>query len=231
MTEQTTAQRIQDMLDMNFNFYPGPPGVTAKTIAAEIERLTAEVASKQETIDMLLEDERDAFRHERAQLETQLAKARAEVARREADLSTARITITEVESERNGANAFLDEVAFILQMPPAYMGGVNGWAQVKMQGLAEARAWKPALDAAVEALTDARAQIAAKDKRIAELEQLAALSPIKVGDISITLGLTETGEARMTFDGADDATLAVVAGKFALAMQATMESAKDVPNA
>ena len=51
-------------------------------IAAEIERLTAEVASKQETIDMLLEDERDAFRHERAQLETQLAKARAEVARR-----------------------------------------------------------------------------------------------------------------------------------------------------
>ena len=83
MTEntQTTAQRIQDMLDMNFNFYPGPPGVTAKTIAAEIERLTAEVASKQETIDMLLEDERDAFRHERAQLETQLAKARAEVER------------------------------------------------------------------------------------------------------------------------------------------------------
>ena len=142
MTEQTqtTAQRIQDMLDMNFNFYPGPPGVTAKTIAAEIERLTAEVASKQETIDMLLEDERDAFRHERAQLETQLAKARAEVARREADLSTARITITEVESERNGANAFLDEVAFILQMPTAYMGGVNGWAEVKMQGLAEARA-------------------------------------------------------------------------------------------
>ena len=163
MTEQTqtTAQRIQDMLDMNFNFYPGPPGVTAKTIAAEIERLTAEVASKQETIDMLLEDERDAFRHERAQLETQLAKARAEVARREADLSTARITITELDSERNGANAFLDEVAYILQMPPAYMGGVNGWAQVKMQGLAEARAWKPALDAAVEALTDARAQIAA----------------------------------------------------------------------
>lgn len=83
MTEQTqtTAQRIQDMLDMNFNFYPGPPGVTAKTIAAEIERLTAEVASKQETIDMLLEDERDAFRHERAQLETQLAEARAEVER------------------------------------------------------------------------------------------------------------------------------------------------------
>lgn len=83
MTEntQTTAQRIQDMLDMNFNFYPGPPGVTAKTIAAEIERLTAEVASKQETIDMLLEDERDAFRHERAQLETQLAKARAEIDR------------------------------------------------------------------------------------------------------------------------------------------------------
>ena len=39
MTEntQTTAQRIQDMLDMNFNFYPGPPGVTAKTIAAEME--------------------------------------------------------------------------------------------------------------------------------------------------------------------------------------------------
>ena len=83
MTEntQTTAQRIQDMLDMNFNFYPGPPGVTAKTIAAEIDRLTAEAASKQDTIDMLLEDERDAFRHERAQLETQLAKARAEVER------------------------------------------------------------------------------------------------------------------------------------------------------
>lgn len=76
-----------------------------------------------------------------------------------------------------------------------------------------------------------RAELDAKDKRIAELEQLAALTPIKVGDISITLGLTETGEARMTFDGADDATLAVVAGKFALAMQATMESAKDVPNA
>ena len=83
MTEntQTTAQRIQDMLDMNFNFYPGPPGVTAKTIAAEIDRLTAEAASKQDTIDMLLEDERDAFRHERAQLETQLAEARAEVER------------------------------------------------------------------------------------------------------------------------------------------------------
>ena len=72
----------------------------------------------------------------------------------------------------------------------------------------------------------AQTQIDAKDKRIAELEQLATLSPIKVGDISITLGLTETGEARMTFDGADDATLAVVAGKFALAMQATMDGAK-----
>lgn len=76
------------------------------------------------------------------------------------------------------------------------------------------------------ALKDAQTEIGAKDKRIAELEQLAALSPIKVGDISITLGLTETGEARMTFDGADDATLAVVAGKFALAMQATMDGAK-----
>ena len=71
-----------------------------------------------------------------------------------------------------------------------------------------------------------RREIDAKDKRIAELEHLATLSPIKVGDISITLGLTETGEARMTFDGADDATLAVVAGKFALAMQATMDGAK-----
>lgn len=165
MTEQTqtTAQRIQDMLDMNFNFYPGPPGVTAKTIAAEIERLTAEVASKQETIDMLLEDERDAFRHERAQLETQLAKARAEVARREADLSTARITITEVESERNGANAFLDEVAFILQMPTAYMGGVNGWAEVKMQGLAEARAElrlaAMRIDGFIVAQNDAKAEV------------------------------------------------------------------------
>ena len=76
------------------------------------------------------------------------------------------------------------------------------------------------------ALKGARTEIDAKDKRIAELEQLAALSPIKVGDISITLGLTETGEARMTFDGADDATLAVVAGKFALAMQATMDGAE-----
>ena len=165
MTEQTqtTAQRIQDMLDMNFNFYPGPPGVTAKTIAAEIDRLTAEVASKQETIDMLLEDERDAFRHERAQLETQLAKARAEVARREADLSTARITITEVESERNGANAFLDEVAFILQMPTAYMGGVNGWAEVKMQGLAEARAElrlaAMRIDGFIVAQNDAKAEV------------------------------------------------------------------------
>ncbi len=81
------------------------------------------------------------------------------------------------------------------------------------------------------ALADARAQIAAKDKRIAELERLFALNPIKVGDISITLGVNETGEWRMTFDGADDAKLAVVAGMFSVAMQAVIGSAEEVPNA
>ena len=81
------------------------------------------------------------------------------------------------------------------------------------------------------ALNGAQAEIDAKGERIAELERLFALNPIKVGDISVTLGVNETGEWRMTFDGADDAKLAIVAGKFVLAMQATMESAKDVHNA
>ena len=109
MTEQTqtTAQRIQDMLDMNFNFYPGPPGVTAKTIAAEIDRLTAEAASKQETIDMLLEDERDAFRHERAQLEARLAEARAMASERE-DFRLKQIA--DIRQERDEARDKLIEV-------------------------------------------------------------------------------------------------------------------------
>jgi len=94
--------------------------------------------------------------------------------------------------------------------------------------LADARVTIETLQAHKTALI---AEIAAKDKRNAELEQLATLTPIKVGDISITLGLTETGEARVIFDGADDATLAVVAGKFAAAMQAVMESAGEVSNA
>ena len=118
-------------------------------------------------------------------------------------------------------NALRDEIAVILrERNDAHLA------------LAERNAFLlTSAETAQAKLAEARAESEAKDKRIAELEQLAALTPIKVGDISITLGLTEAGEARMTFDGADDATLAVVAGKFVLAMQATMESAKDVHNA
>jgi len=76
------------------------------------------------------------------------------------------------------------------------------------------------------ALEGARAEIAAKDERIVELERAFALNPIKVGDISVTLGVNETGEWCMTFDGADEAKLAIVAGMFSAAMRAVMESAK-----
>ncbi len=76
------------------------------------------------------------------------------------------------------------------------------------------------------ALNGAQAEIDAKGERIAELERLFALNPIKVGDISVTLGVNETGEWRMTFDGADDAKLAIVAGMFSAAMRAVIESAK-----
>lgn len=75
-------------------------------------------------------------------------------------------------------------------------------------------------------LKSTRAKIDANGERIAELEKLFALNPIKVGDISVTLGVNETGEWRMTFDGADEAKLAVVAGMFSAAMKAAMESAK-----
>ena len=83
---QTTAERIREIIDSTVEDFgleteTRDTIASSKIIAAEIDRLTAEVASKQETIDMLLEDERDAFRHERAQLETQLAEARAEVER------------------------------------------------------------------------------------------------------------------------------------------------------
>lgn len=103
------------------------------------EELAVESELAQATISRL------TFQYETANRESALHakqrdEARAEVERRESDLSAARITITELESGRNGANAFLDEVAFILKMPPAYMGGVNGWAEVKMSELSEARA-------------------------------------------------------------------------------------------
>lgn len=75
-------------------------------------------------------------------------------------------------------------------------------------------------------IAELEAELASKDQRIAELERLFALNPIKVGDISVTLGVNEAGEWRMIFDGADDAKLAVVAGLFSAAMQAVMESAK-----
>lgn len=86
-------------------------------------------------------DERDTMHATIDRLQRELAEARAEVARRTSDIDAARNTITELDTDLKGANAFLDEVAFVLQMPPAYMGGVNGWAEVKMGELAEARAY------------------------------------------------------------------------------------------
>lgn len=92
MTEntQTTAQRIQDMLDMNFNFYPGPPGVTAKTIAAEIDALTAG---------------RDGFRDAYAAQGAILAAARYEVGR----LTRMR------DFERDAAGAMADQYSILAE--------------------------------------------------------------------------------------------------------------------
>ena len=110
---QTTAERVETMIENacvldSFGVLEDSSfGPVSKIIAAEIDRLTAEVASKQETIDMLLEDERDAFRHERAQLEARLAEARAMASERE-DFRLKQIA--DIRQERDEARDKLIEV-------------------------------------------------------------------------------------------------------------------------
>ena len=109
---QTTAERIREIIDSTVEDFgleteTRDTIASSKIIAAEIDRLTAEVASKQETIDMLLEDERDAFRHERAQLEARLAEARAMASERE-DFRLKQIA--DIRQERDEARDKLIEV-------------------------------------------------------------------------------------------------------------------------
>ena len=152
---QTTAGRITEIIREHLKFYAGSGEWAAaveagQEIAAEIDALTRERDEARAELAGL--DAGMRFQFDRAEdYKAQRDEARAEVTRRMSDIDAARNTIVELESDRNGAQAFLDEVAFILKVPPAYMGGVNGWAEVKMCELAEARAEVERLRPAAEA--------------------------------------------------------------------------------
>ena len=68
-------------------------------------------------------------------------------------------------------------------------------------------------------LDQALAEVAAKAQHIAELEQRRGLIPVRAGDVSLLMGLTKEGEARVVFDGRDPAAVAAVAEAFALTVR------------
>lgn len=68
-------------------------------------------------------------------------------------------------------------------------------------------------------LDQALAEVAAMAQHIAELEQRRGLIPVRAGDVSLLIGLTKEGEARVVFDGRDPAAVAAATEAFALTVR------------